>query len=251
MHLTHFIKQFVGAAVMPLACALLVVVIGAIVRLCGRRRAATVLWTVAALIVYLSAIDPVANALLTPLESRYPPLGDAREIPAAHFIVVLGSGYGPHDGIPITAALSGDGLARIAEGVRLKRMIPGARLVVSGGATGNQTTSAIGYARFAADFGVDPREIVSLDKSLDTAEEASSVYALTGTLPFILVTSAYHMPRAMRLMRSAGGHPIAAPTAQRTSSEPSFGARKWIPNSASLRKTECAIHEYMGLVIAK
>jgi uncharacterized SAM-binding protein YcdF (DUF218 family) len=250
MHLTYFIKHLVGTAAMPLTCGLLIALAGIVARMFGWRRASAVLWISAASLVYLSSIAPVADALLAPLEGRYPPLGNIQDLPPVSFIVVLGNGYLPRDGIPITGALPADGLARIAEGVRLMRLVHGARLVVSGGAVGNQTASAIGYAKFAVEFGVDAGAIVKLDKALDTAEEASSVSAVVGSSPFILVTSAYHMPRAIRLMQLAGGRPIAAPTGQLASQGTAFGPRGWIPGTASLRKTECALHEYMGLAIA-
>jgi uncharacterized SAM-binding protein YcdF (DUF218 family) len=91
---------------------------------------------------------------------------------------------------------------------------------------------------------------VRLGKALDTKEEAKSVFALLGKSQFVLVTSAYHMPRAMRLMELAGAHPIAAPTGQLAARRIDFGARAWIPSSTSLRRTEHAIHEYIGLAIA-
>jgi len=251
MHLMHFIKQFVAIVATPLVCGLSIAVAGAAVRLLGRRRISAALWVAAASLVYLSATSPVADGLLAPLEGRYPPLKDVRNLPPVRYIVVLGGGYAPHDGIPVTAALGCDGLARITEGVRLMREIHGARLVVSGGASGGQAASAIGYAKFAVDFGVDPTAIVELDKSLDTAAEASSVAALVGKSTFILVTSAYHMPRAMRLMRLAGVHPIPAPTGQLAPRKIDFGLRGWIPQSTSLRKTDRALHEYMGLAIAR
>jgi uncharacterized SAM-binding protein YcdF (DUF218 family) len=249
VHLTYFIKQLVGLAVTPLVCALLVCLAGIVVRISGRRRAAAILWTVAALLAYVAATDPVANALLAPLEGRYPPLADIRDLPVSD-IVVLGSPYQPRDGIPITAALSDDGLARIAEGVRLMNQVHGARLIVSGGASEGQTASATGYAEFAVDLGVNPDSIVRLDKPLDTAEEAKSVASLLGNSRFILVTSAYHMPRAMQLMQLAGARPIPAPTGQLAARQMGFGVRAWIPSSSSLRRTEHAIHEYIGLAIA-
>jgi uncharacterized SAM-binding protein YcdF (DUF218 family) len=249
VQLTHFIKQLVGVALTPLACAFLVCFAGIVVRISGRRRAAAILWTVAALLVYVAAVAPVANALLAPLESRYPPLEDIRSL-AVSDIVVLGSTYQPRYGIPVTAALGDDGLARIAEGVRLMNQIHGARLILSGGASEGQTASAIGYAEFAVDLGVNPDLIVKLDKPLDTAEEAKSVAALFGKSRFILVTSAYHMPRAMQLMQLAGARPIPAPTGQLATRQMDFGVRAWIPSSASLRRTEHAIHEYIGLAIA-
>jgi len=63
------------------------------------------------------------------------------------------------------------------------------------------------------------------------------------------VTSAYHMPRAVRLMQLAGAHPIPAPTGQLAPRQLDFGALAWIPRSGSLHKTERALHEYMGLAI--
>jgi uncharacterized SAM-binding protein YcdF (DUF218 family) len=249
MHPTYFIKHLVATAAMPLACGLAIAIAGAIMRGFGWRRTAAGLWIGAASLIYLAAVAPVADALLAPLEGRFPPLGDVRNLPAVQFIVVLGGGYNQRDDIPITAALPGDGLARITEGVRLMREIHGARLVVSGGASENQLASALGYAKFAVALGVDPDAIVKLDKSMDTAEEAGSVSALVGPSPFILVTSAYHMPRAMRLMQLAGAHPIAAPTGQLAPRHAVFAARGWIPGTLSLRKTECALHEYMGLAI--
>jgi uncharacterized SAM-binding protein YcdF (DUF218 family) len=249
MNLTHVAKEIVGTVATPLTCGLLFALAGAGARLAGWRRSSIALWVTAAFIVYLPATSPVADALLMPLESRYRPLSDTGDLPPVQFIVVLGSSYAPRDGNPITAALMGDGLVRIAEGVRLMRRVPGARLIVSGGAPAGQTASAIGYSRFAVDFGVDASAIVKLDTPLDTAEEASGVAALVGSAPFILVTSAYHMPRAMRLMQLAGARPIPAPTGQMAPRQIDFDARGWIPRSSSLRKTERALHEYMGLAI--
>ena len=247
----HFLSQLLGGFVSPLTWGFLLVAAGAIFRLSGRRRFSTVLWMAAALLVYLAAIAPVSNALLTPLEDRYPPLADIRKLPPVRYIVVLGSSYTPYDGIPITAALGGEALPRIAEGVRLMRQMPGAKLIVSGGPAKNWPPSALGYAEFAGEFGVDAGSIVKLDRSRDTAEEATSVAALVGDSPFILVTSAYHMPRAMRLMQAAGAHPIPAPTGQLVSRQSGFDARRLLPQSASIGKTERALHEYIGLAIAK
>ncbi len=121
MHSTYFIKHLVAVATTPLACGLALSIAGAIVRAFGRRRAATVIWIGSACLVYLSATAPVSNALLTPLEERYPPLGDVQNLPPVRYIVVLGNGYGQRDDIPVTAALPPDALARITEGVRLMR----------------------------------------------------------------------------------------------------------------------------------
>ena len=75
----------------------------------------------------------------------------------------------------------------------------------------------------ADDLGVDVPRADVLGTPLDTAQEARAIAALIGRAPFILVTSAYHMPRAMRLMLQAGLDPIPAPTGQRVDVPPIRG----------------------------
>jgi uncharacterized SAM-binding protein YcdF (DUF218 family) len=151
----------------------------------------------------------------------------------------------PRAGLPLTAALDEDGLARVVEGIRLKHRVA-AKLILSGGAPPGQTPSALGYAALARSLGVDDSSIVVISDPLDTRQEAAAVAALLGTSPFLLVTSAYHMPRAMWLMERAGARPIPAPTGQRANrSRASW--REWLPSGGGLRKTERALHEYVGL----
>ena len=188
----------------------------------------------------------MGDALLGPLEREYPPLQDG-SLPAVGYVVVLGSGYEPRDGIPVTAALDEDGLVRIVEGVRLMRRLGAVKLVVSGGAPPGRTPPAFGYAKLARGLGVDDASLVVLSGSLDTSAEARSVAALLGAAPFILVTSAYHMPRAMRLMERAGAHPFPAPTGQLVNESANGGWSSLLPTSGGLGKTERALHEYLGL----
>ncbi len=242
----YFIKHCVDALAAPLVLALLVAVVAAAFRMRGRRRIAGWLWGSAAAVVYLGAIGPVGDALLGPLEREYPPLRD-RSLPAVGYVVVLGSGYEPRDGIPVTAALDEDGLVRIVEGVRLMRRLGAVRLVVSGGAPPGGTPPAFGYAKLARGLGVDDASLVVLSGSLDTSAEARSVAALLGAAPFILVTSAYHMPRAMRLMERAGAHPFPAPTGQLVNESANVGWGSFLPTSGGLGRTERALHEYLGL----
>lgn len=244
--MNYFIKQSVGALAQPLILALLVAGAASAFRICNRRRIAAWLLVFAAAIVYLGAIGRVGDALLGPLERQYSPLLDG-SLPTAGYIAVLGSGYVPRGGVPITAALDEDGLVRIVEGVRLARRLGAVRLVVSGGAPSGQAAPALGYAKLARELGVDDASLVVLDDSLDTAAEARSVAALIGSDPFVLVTSAYHMPRAMRLMERAGARPIPAPTGQLANEPATSGWRGLLPTSGGLSKTERALHEYLGL----
>jgi uncharacterized SAM-binding protein YcdF (DUF218 family) len=243
----YTLKQWVGVLATPLALALVLALIAGVLRRMGRKSAAVWICTIAASIAYLGAIAPVSNALLAPLERKYSPLRDDKQLPAIEYVVVLGSSYEPRDGIPVTAALGEEGLARVTEGIRLARRFPTARLVVSGGAGADKPPSALGYATLARDLGVNSESITMLSSPRDTHEEALAIKALLGEAPFLLVTSAYHMPRAVWLMEREGARPIAAPTWQRVR-QSSFSLKDWIPSSGSLRRSECALHEYLGLI---
>ena len=244
--LVFLLKQFISLVATPLMIALVISVAAGVCRVFGRRKLASWLLVSALALIYLAAISPVSNALLARLELRYAPLPEDVPLPAVEYVVVLGSGYTPHDGVPITAALDEDGLARITEGVRLVRRLNNGRLVVSGGAPPGKKPPALGYALLARDLGVGESSLIVLDRALDTGAEAESLFSLLGTTPFLLVTSAYHMPRAMRLMERIGAHPIPAPTGQRVNESAAVGWRGMLPTADGLRKTDRALHEYLG-----
>ena len=238
------LKKFVGALLTPLVFASILIMIGCLFRVFRRRRAAAAFVFVGVGVVYLSSLDPVGRALLAPLERRYPPLAPSTDLSNVRYVVVLGSSYEPHDSVPVTAALDYVGLTRIVEGVRLAKRLDAARLVVSGG---GRTGSAIGYAELAHDLGISSDAIVVNDTPLDTGEEAKQSAQLVGAEPFLLVTSANHMPRAVRLLERAGAHPIPAPTDQRASSSARLGWASLLPGVDGLRDTQTALHEYLGL----
>ena len=161
--------------------------------------------------------------------------------------MVLGSSYSPRDELPLTSAFGEAGLVRIVEGVRLIKRLGSVHLVVSGGAPPGRVASAAGYAELARELGVSDASLIVLDKPLDTGAEARAVVEAIGEEPFLLVTSAYHMPRAMKLMQRAGARPIPAPTGHQVMPSDDFWGRL-LPTSHGLRKTERAMHEYLGLV---
>ena len=243
------INALIGALAGPLVIVLLLVLAALVCRFLGRLRAGWILLTGAAVLAYVASISLVGEALLRPLESRFPPLA-ASPLPNVGYVVVLGSGYEPHDGVPLTAALDADGLVRAVEAIRLLRLLPGARLVVSGGALRGHVPVAQGYAQLARAFGVAQQSLIVCDRPLDTRAESRVVHNLLGSSPFLLVTSAYHMPRAMLMMHQAGANPIAAPTGQRAFGTSPITWRSFLPGSGGLGDTERALHEYAGLAQA-
>lgn len=241
--MSELARQAAGLVTNPLLVALLLAGAALLLRLRERRRASLALAVLAGLLVYFAALVPVGIALLRPLEARYPPLADS-PLPAVRYVVVLGSGYSPRPGVSSVAALDRDGLVRIVEGIRLARGRLDVHLVVSGGAPPGEEPGAHGYARLARDLGVEEGSLIVLDKPRNTAEEAATIGALLGRQPFLLITSAWHMPRAMRLMERAGLRAIPFPTGQLA--DTSCRSACLLPGSGGLAMTERALHEYLG-----
>lgn len=64
----------------------------------------------------------------------------------------------------------------------------------------------------------------------------------------VLVTSAAHMPRAIRNFQAVGLNPIPAPTQYLTGRGSRSSLLSWLPSSSALEKSELALHEYLGLL---
>ncbi len=141
-------------------------------------------------------------------------------------------------------------LARVVEGVRLYKAIPGTKLLLSGGGVFDPVPEAEVMARIALLLGVKPQDISLETDSRDTADQAEIIAKMIGPEKIILVTSAAHMPRSMALFRKRGLQPIPAPADfhVRGAQRPVPGMV--FPHGSSLSEVEIAAHEYLGLAWA-
>jgi len=242
----YAIKKLVGALLGPLAISGLLALAGAWRLRRGHKRSGRVLIGAAVAICYLGATPLVGGLLIAPLENQYPAYQPSAST-QVRYVVVLGSYYSPSDDLPITAALVNEGVVRITEGIRLYKQSNGVRLILSGGTPAGQVASALGYQKMARELGVPESDLIVLDEPLDTGQEAQAIAATLGSEPFLLVTSASHMPRAMRLMARAGAHAMAVPTSQRAATQ-QLGWRLLVPGADGLQMSEQALHEYAGLL---
>lgn len=234
---------------MPLPIAVFLLVSGLLLFLVLRRpRWGGALVLSSPLVILAASWAPVADALLQPLETRYPALLDVDDAGPITAVVVLGAGYRDDSARPVTSNLGARGMMRLSEGIRLHRQLDSdSPLVVSGGGRAGDVTTAGGYRRVAEALGVDPDAIIEHDEPRDTAQEAQAVRSRFGAdARVLLVTSASHMPRAMRHFEHVGLDPVAAPTGHHTGGM--RRARDWVPGARHLRRTERALHEYMGLI---
>lgn len=255
-----FLKKAVSRLLFPLPLTVLILVAGLILVWSERRRKlGAALLTAATLLLLLFSTSAFSTAILRPLEDQYPPLGpaqlDALDWESADTIVVLAGCVVGFPDAPITRQVGGPPLARLVEGIRLYHACPHCTLVLSGGGgcDPDAPVEVLTNYRFATAFGVAGEDIVIERASQDTDDQARILADMLGEKPFVIVTSASHMPRTMALLEAQGLHPIPAPTDHATGlyglfSREAFGIESIYPNSDALRATERAIYEYLGLL---
>lgn len=239
------LKKVIGGLLMPLPFLLLLMALALILLWFTRwQRAGKGLFTLSWLILLLFSLQPVADRLLAPIEQRYP---TRQQNDGVAWIVVLGGGYTWNEAWAPSSNLFANSLPRVTEAVRLWRTFPDARLIFTGAAAaGNPVTTAAAGARVAESLGVPQKNIVTLGTARDTQEEAQSVLKVVGQQPFILLTSASHLPRAMRLFRQAGMQPLPAPANQMAIASPLNPWEKIFPSPVWLMHSQTAIYETLG-----
>lgn len=239
------LKKFTGAILSPLPFLLLLMGAGLVLLYFSRwQKTAKSLLSAGWLMLLLLGLQPVADGLLKPGEEHYP-VWDGK--PTAQYIVVLGGGYTWNPQWAPGDNLLNNSLARVVEGVRLWRANPGATMIFTGAAAANNPVSAARVgASVAQSLGVPPEDLVILDKPKDTQQEALEVAHYLGNKPFLLVTSASHLPRAMVFFQGQGLYPVPAPAGQLAISSPLNPWERAIPSAIWLQHSSQAIYETLG-----
>jgi uncharacterized SAM-binding protein YcdF (DUF218 family) len=205
----------------------------------------------AAIILLLTfGLLPLGTWLIVPLEERFPPWDAGRGAPDG--IVVLGGGMELELGRRPHSELN-EAAERITVFAELARMYPSAKILYSGG-NSRLMPEGGGEARLAAlvleSFGVPKDRLILEDRSRNTSENALFSRRLAIPKPgerWLLVTSAWHMPRAVGAFRKAGFPVEAYPVDYRTLGPPAL----WMPFdsvTAGLRRTDIAAREWFGLL---
>ena len=246
-------KKLVAPFLMPVPFSLALVLLGlALLWFTRRQRAGKWLATLGALLLLLLGYGFVSNGLLERLERQHAPVTDVSAAAGrVRWVVVLGGGSSADERLPAAMRLSEASLARLVEGVRLQRQLPGGRLLVSGGAVFGSDADAETMRALAVELGVDPAALDLDAASPDTETQAEVVRSRLGTEEFYLVTSASHMPRALALFRKAGTNPLPAPTHFLAQANRGFSPGDFFPSAGGLRRAEAATYEDLGLAWAK
>lgn len=241
-------KKIVSRLLFPVPAICEILLVGLMLLWFTRRqKAGKILVTIAALVLLFLGNSLMSAVFLRTLEDRYQPVA-LSSLPASvnspqTYVVVLGSGYSPDPRIDLDSRLSDDGLIRLVEGVRLCIKLGGCRLILSGGPPAQAET----MGKIAISLGIKQQDIILEKHSRDTEQEAQFIKPTVGTTPFLMVTSAAHMPRAMDLFRSLGMKPIAAPTDYLVKPGASLISDEIYPGPAGLSEATRTVYEYLGI----
>jgi uncharacterized SAM-binding protein YcdF (DUF218 family) len=224
--------------------------LGILLLLVRRERAGRALLTLGVIGLAIAGFSPLGNALMLPLEQRFPPWDATRGAPDG--IIVLGGEISPEVSAARNTVALTEAAERLTVAVALARSYPAAKIVFSGG-NGDLFGSDLSEAQFAGrlleNLGVAHQRITLEARSRTTAENATMSKALVNPQPgarWLLVTSAHHMPRSIGAFRRAGFAVEAYPVDWRTRS-PADLNRPFRTLSAGLARTDAALHEWVGL----
>jgi uncharacterized SAM-binding protein YcdF (DUF218 family) len=215
------------------------------------RRLSIGLMAIGIVAIVVMGLSPLGNILLLSLSERFPAWTNDGRTPDG--IIVLGGAINPDiSEARHSVELSGSA-ERMTVVATLARQFPATPIIFTGGSS-NLIVPGVSESKFAKplleSFGVPSGRIVLETKSRTTSENAIFTRDLLQPKPgqhWLLVTSAYHMPRSMAAFRGAGFDVAAYPVDWRTRGW-SEALAPFDQLSSGLNRTDTAAHEWIGLI---
>jgi len=257
-----FLSKLLPQLIYPLGLGLLFQLIA----ISGRkRRWALPLSITGWLVIAVPSMPVVSDALLRQLEDQAALL-TPKTIPKADAVLVLGGGIRPTpaNGLGVEVNEAGD---RLLCGVRLWKKGKAPVLITSGARvsfTPNDpiAAEAVLSQELAQELGIPASAMLLNDQARTTAEEAQQINQLAsakGWKQLIVVTSAFHMPRALASFQQRNNLQII-PVACDYQLDPQHHkqAVSWgellidlVPSSSALNQTTQVLKEHLGLLVYK
>ena len=204
------------------------------------------------IVLAILGLSPVGNALIIPLEERFPRWDATRGAPDG--IIVLGGAISPDVSSARDEVALNEAAERLTVVAELVRRYPDARIVFSGGSGAliyDEGAEAPLAQRLLESFGIPRARITLEDRSRNTVENAVLSKAIAQPKPgerWLLVTSAHHLPRAVGVFRKAGFPVEAYPVDWRTRG-PEDALRPFASVGDGLRRSDTAVREWVGLAV--
>jgi uncharacterized SAM-binding protein YcdF (DUF218 family) len=235
---------------LPSNLLILLAIAGTVLLFTKRVRAGRALLLVGMLAIVILGLSPLSKVLFHVLESRFPPWNASGPAPTG--FIILGGSIDPDISAARNAVSLTDAAERLTIVPELARRYPGARLIYTGG-----NASLFGgpleetyAAQLLASFGIPPQRLETEARARNTLENAVYTKAMVAPKPgerWVMITSAYHMPRAMAAFRGVGFDVEAFPVDWQTGdgSDLFWPFRSFV---GGLGFTDTAAREFLGLL---
>jgi len=249
MEFTFLLKKIVTLFVMPFPIFILVFVLGLVYLYKNKLLKAKIALSLSILWLFIISYDPLINNILYKYEATYPTLKTAPK--NIQYIYILGGGHHTDEAHPITSQVNEHSSVRLNEGIRLYHQLDEKPTIIVSGYSGlyDPTPGAIMQKRLALSLGVKKENIHTEPTPKDTQEEAIAAKKYIGSAPFIMVTSASHMKRALKFFNNEGLNPIPAPTNHLASvKHPNYTG---VFSIGALHKANVVWHEILGSIWQK
>ena len=202
------LSKTLGVMMLPTNFLLGLGVAGVLLLLTRKARLGRRLMVVSLVLLAFCGFSPFGSLLLYGLESRFPPWDASHGAPDG--IVVLGGPIDADLSVAHDAPVIRSAPDRIVAAAMLAHRYPNARIVFSGGSPNlisNDAREADYAIRVFEGLGIDKARLIMERRSRNTLENALFSKELAAPKPgerWLLVTSAFHMPRSVGLFRKAG-----------------------------------------------
>ncbi len=239
--------RMVADLILPPGGLLVLLAFGLLMWLFRLRKFAAFCILLGTVLMYFASTPYIARQLLDPLQYQYEVL---KEIPAdAQAIVVLSGGRLPiareYDNLDIVKAST---LERLRYASRLAKIAELPILLVGGSVNGERQSEAVLMKHaLETDFGVQVKWLEEEGRTtLENVKFAKEILNENSISKFLLVTHAYHMPRAVWSFNHFGLNPTPAPTIFYKRNTNIAERRDYIPQASALARTKLALHERIG-----
>ena len=244
------LSKTIGIMLLPTNFLIGIGVLGALLLATRIAPAGRKLLIASVMLLAICGFSPLGYLLLYPLEQQFPPWDAAGSAPAG--IVVLGGAIDADVSAAHGVAVVAGAADRILASAALARRYPNARIIYSGGSPNlrSDAREADYAASLFESLGISSERLIMERRSRNTQENAEFSKALVSPKEgerWLLVTSAYHMPRAVGIFRKAGFTVEPYPVDWRTGGRGNLlkPSRFFI---GGLGRIDTALREWMGLI---
>ncbi|MGX4770624.1 YdcF family protein [Bradyrhizobium guangdongense] len=244
-----FLSKTIGALLIPSTFIVALGLTGLVLIVCRLPNWGTRLLQLSSILLILCGLSPIGYWLLEPLEGRFPTWDESHGDPAG--VVLLGGSIDADLSAARGTAVFPTGADRLVAAAELARRYPNIPVIFTGGSA--DLTDGAREADFApglfARLGLRKDRIIIERQSRNTFENARFAKAIAAPKPgerWLLVTSAYHMPRSVALFRAAG-FPIEPYPVDWLTPGPS-GSFSIDRPFLGLRRADIGAHEWAGLL---